>query len=96
MYKARTPVQIHIGGDTGIPEKFWEHVRKTLVPDGYPVVTLYDDGNDLSAAAEKGINHQYHSYIETEGVRPQDMLKARRWVKEFPTRFGDELDLLAE
>ena len=92
-----TPVQIHIGGDTGIPEKFWEHVRKTLVPDSYPVVTLYDDGKELyAAAAEKGINHQYHSFIETEGVRPQDMLNARRWVKEFPTRFGDELDLLAE
>ena len=92
-----TPVQIHIGGDTGIPEKFWNHVRNTLVADGYPVVSLYDDGQEHYAdVAEKGINHQYSTYLDAEGVSSKDVLEARKWVKEFPSRFGDEIDLLTE
>ena len=67
--KMSTPVQIHIGGDTGIPEKFWEHVRKTLATDDYPVFSLYDDGQEHYAdVAEKGINHQYNSYLDAGGI----------------------------
>ena len=67
-----TPVQIHIGGDTGIPEKFWEHVRKTLATDDYPVVSLYDDGKEHYAdVAEKGINFQYNSYLDAGGHQRQ-------------------------
>ena len=92
-----TPVQIHIGSDIGIPEKFWDHVRKTLVADDYPVVSLYDDGKEHYAdVGEKGINHQYNSYLDAGGISDKDVLEARRWVKEFPSRFGDELDLLTE
>ena len=92
-----TPVQIHIGGDTGIPEKFWNHVRKTLVTDDYPVVSLYEDGKEHYAdVVEKGINHQYNSYLDAGGITSKDVLEARKWVKEFPSRFGDELDLLTE
>ena len=92
-----TPVQIHIGGDAGIPEKFWEHVRKTLAKDDYPVVSLYDDGQEHYAdVVEKGINFQYNSYLDAGGISDKDVLKARKWVKEFPSRFGDEIDLLTE
>jgi len=92
-----TPVQIHIGGDTGIPEKFWEHVRKTLATNDYPVVSLYDDGQDHYAdVGEKGINHQYSSYLDAGGISDKDVPEARKWVKEFHSRFGDELDLLTE
>ena len=91
-----TPIQITLGGSTGIPEKFWEHIRAAEATD-INIVSLYDDSQEQYAGVGSlGIHHQLRSYTESECVSDADVDAAQKWVEGFYEKFGDELDMYYE
>ena len=91
------PTRIVIYGSTELPEKFWKHIKATLVKDDYPVLSLYDDSQPhYDKVGNLGIHALLESFSGRKGVSKKQIREATAWVESFKSKFGDELDMLTK